>query len=76
MNKWWISDMAIQEVHLHIVVQLPPRISVAEAVQIFKEGTSRVLRKEFPDMTEFLWGDSSWADGYLPRPLDRSTRRS
>jgi putative transposase len=47
------------------VVQLPPRISVAEAAQIFKGGTSRVLRKEFPDMEEFLWGESFWADGYF-----------
>ena len=46
--------MAIQDDHVHIEVQLPPRISVTEAAQIFKGGTSRVLRKEFPDMTEFL----------------------
>jgi len=24
-----------------------------------------VLRKEFPEMEEFLWGDSFWADGYF-----------
>lgn len=65
MNGWWISEMAIQDAHVHIVVQLPPRISVAEVAQIFKGGTSRVLRKEFPDMAEFLWGDSFWADGYF-----------
>ena len=65
MNGWWISTMAIQDDHVHIVLQLPPRISVAEAAQIFKAGPCRVLRKEFPDMTEFLWEDSFWADGYF-----------
>jgi len=57
--------MSIQDDHIHIVVQIPPEISVAEAVQIFKGGTSRVLRKEFAEIEEFLWGDSFWADGYF-----------
>jgi putative transposase len=65
MNGWWISEIAIQEDHLHIVVQIPPQYSVAEMVQIFKGGTSRILRKEYPDLEEFLWGDSFWADGYF-----------
>ena len=65
MNKWWISEVAIQDDHLHIVVQVPPQYSVAEVVQIFKGGTSRALRKEYPELEEFLWGDSFWADGYF-----------
>jgi len=55
--------MSIQEDHIHLVVQLPPQYSVAEVVQIFKGGTSRVLRKEYPELEAFLWGDSFWADG-------------
>ena len=65
MNNWWISEIAIQDDHLHIVVQVPPKNSVAEVVQIFKGGTSRVLRKEYPELEEFLWGESFWADGYF-----------
>jgi len=65
MNGWWISEMAIQEDHLHIVVQVRPQYSVADVVQIFKGGTSRVLRKENPELEEFLWGESFWADGYF-----------
>ena len=57
--------MSIQEDHIHLVVQIPPQYSVAEVVQIFKGGTSRVLRKEYAELEEFLWGDSFWADGYF-----------
>jgi len=60
-----MSEVAIQDDHLHIVVQVPPKYSVAEVVQIFKGGTSRVLRKEYPELDEFLWGESFWADGYF-----------
>jgi putative transposase len=65
MNGWWISALSIQDDHIHLVVQVSPAWSVAEVVQMFKGGTSRVLRKEFPEMEEFLWGDSFWADGYF-----------
>ena len=65
VNRWWTSEMSIQEDHIHLVVQIPPQYSVAEVVQIFKGGTSRMLRKEYPELEEFLWGDSFWADGYF-----------
>ena len=65
MNSWWINEMSIQDDHLHIVLQISPKDSVADVVQRFKGGTSRVLRKEFPELEEFLWGDSFWADGYF-----------
>ena len=69
MNKWRISEIAIQDEHLHIVVQVCPQYSVAEVVQIFKGGTSRILRKEYPEMEEFLWGNSFWADGYFAETI-------
>jgi putative transposase len=48
-----------------MLVQVTPDISVAKIVQYFKGGSSRVIRKEFPELEEFLWGDSYWADGYF-----------
>jgi putative transposase len=30
-----------------------------------KGGTSRAIRKKSPELEEFLWGDSFWADGYF-----------
>jgi putative transposase len=71
MNGWWISEMSIQADHVHIVVEIQPQISVAEVVRIFKGGTSRVLRKEFPEMEEFLWGESFWADGYFAETVGK-----
>lgn len=40
-------------------------------VQILKGGTSRVKRKEFPELEEFLWGDIVWADGYFAEGVGR-----
>jgi hypothetical protein len=65
MNRWWISELSIQEDHVHLIIQTKPSDNVAEVIQRLKGGASRVIRKEFPELEEFLWGDSFWADGYF-----------
>ena len=65
MNKWWISELSIQEDHVHLIIQTKPEDSVAEVARRLKGGTSRVIRKEYSELEEFLWGDSFWADGYF-----------
>ena len=71
MNRWWIERLSIQHNHVHLLIQLKPSDCVAEAVQILKGGTSRVLRKEFPELEEFLWGDSFWNDGYFAETVGK-----
>lgn len=69
INRWWISEISVQEDHIHIIIQVNPKDSVAEVAHILKGGTSRVIRKEFPELEEFLWGDSFWADGYFAETI-------
>lgn len=64
-NNWQIGELNVQADHVHLLVQLPPKEAVAHAVQLMKGGTSRKIREEFPELDEFLWGDSLWADGYF-----------
>ena len=71
INRWWISEMAIQKDHIHIVIQINPRDNVGAVAQILKGGTSRVIRKEFPELEEFLWGDNLWADGYFAESVGK-----
>jgi putative transposase len=71
VNDWWIHEMAIMPDHVHLLIQLPANLSVAEVVQRLKGGTSRVLRKEYPELEEFLWGDSFWCDGYFAETVGR-----
>jgi putative transposase len=65
VNRWWIGEISIQEDHVHVMIQIKPSDSIASVVQILKGGTSKVIRKEYPELREFLWGDSFWADGYF-----------
>ena len=65
VNRWELHELNIQPDHIHMLIQLTPNISVSKAVQYFKGGSSKVIREEFPELEEHLWGDSFWADGYF-----------
>lgn len=65
VNRWRIEEINIQKDHVHLLVQFVPDISISKMVQLFKGRSSRLLRKEFPELEEFYWGDSFWADGYF-----------
>ena len=65
VNRWWIEEVKVLSDHVHVLIQVHPTETVAEVVQRLKGGTSYLVRKEFPELEEFLWGDSFWADGYF-----------
>lgn len=65
INGWQIHELNVRSDHVHMLVQLKPAISVSRAVQLLKGGSSRVVRSEFPELDEFLWGDSFWGDGFF-----------
>lgn len=65
VNRWLLHELAVQPDHVHLLIQIGPTDSVAEVVQKLKGGTSRKIREEYPELEEFLWGTSLWAEGYF-----------
>lgn len=50
--------------HVHLLLSVPPDISVSKLVQNLKGTTSRKLQQEFPDLKKRYWGQHLWARGY------------
>jgi len=73
VNNWWIEEVKILPDHVHMLIQIHPSESVASVVQALKGGTSHYLRKEYPELEEYLWGDSFWADGYFAETVGTSS---
>jgi putative transposase len=65
VNWWWIEEVKVLPDHVHVLIQVQPTDTVAEVVRKLKGGTSYLLRREFPELEEFIWGESFWADGYF-----------
>jgi len=65
VNRWHAHEINVQPDHVHILVQLRLDISVSNAVKLIKGRSSRIIRKEFPSLEEFYWGDNFWAEGFF-----------
>lgn len=65
VNGWEIQALNVQVDHVHLVIQLPPSISVSKAVQLLKGLSSRVVRAELPEVKKYLWGNDFWSDGFF-----------
>lgn len=68
-----IDEVNVRTDHIHLLVQLPPGISVSQAVKTLKSGTSRRIREEFPELEEFLWGENLWAVGFFAESAGQVT---
>jgi len=52
--------------HVHLLVSIPPKMSVGSAVRIIKSNTGRDMKKKFEFLKEVYWGtESVWSGGYF-----------
>ena len=52
--------------HIHLLVSIPPTISVGKVVGILKQNTAKELKQKFPFLKEIFWGtDAIWSEGYF-----------
>lgn len=51
--------------HIHILVSVPPNISVSKLVQYIKGKSSRKALMEFEELRKRYWGQHMWAKGYF-----------
>lgn len=64
-------DIVIKKVntdqdHIHLLVSIPPTMSVGSVVRLIKTNTARELNKKFPHLKQVYWGTQSlWSAGYF-----------
>lgn len=52
--------------HLHLLMSIPPTMSIGKAIGLVKQNTSRELKQKFPFLKEVYWGtDAIWSEGYF-----------
>jgi putative transposase len=55
---------SINRDHVHLLIGIPPQLSVSRAVQFLKEKSSHKLLSEFRSLKKRYWGQHLWARGY------------
>ena len=51
--------------HVHMLVSIPPHLSISKLVQHLKGISSRKLQMEFKELRARYWGQHVWARGYF-----------
>jgi putative transposase len=51
--------------HIHLLVSLPPSLSISKVVQYIKGKSSRRILGEFAHIRKRYWGQHLWARGYF-----------
>lgn len=61
-----IEEMNVQIDHIHLVVSIPPKVSVSQLMGIMKGKLAIKLFKSYPNLKERpYWGNHFWARGYF-----------
>lgn len=55
--------------HVHMLVMIPPSMSVAQAMQVMKSKSAQALLSQYPELRRELPEGTFWARGYYARTV-------
>jgi putative transposase len=60
-----LMEMDGEDDHVHLLVEYPPKVAVSNLVNSLKGVSSRLLRKERPDIVQRYYKDVLWSPSYF-----------
>jgi len=65
-NSSEVVELNVQVDHIHLVVSVPPKVSISKLMGILKGKIAIKLFKSYPDLKKKpYWGNHFWARGYF-----------
>ena len=60
-----VEELNIQDDHVHLLIRIPPKISISKLMGTLKGKTAMKLFYKFPHLKRKpYWGNHFWANGY------------
>lgn len=50
--------------HIHILFKAHPKTEISKFINAYKSASSRLLKKEFPEIRKKLWKESFWSQSF------------
>ena len=50
--------------HIHILFKAHPNSELSKFVNAYKSASSRLIKKEFPELKQYLWKEMFWSKSY------------
>lgn len=60
-----IGSGSLSPDHVHLLLSIPPNLSVSKVIQYIKGKSGRKLLQEFAHLRKRYWGQHLWARGYF-----------
>lgn len=60
-----LIEMDGEDDHVHLLVEYPPKVAVSSLVNSLKGVSSRLLRREHPDIQKRYWKGVLWSPSYF-----------
>ena len=60
-----LIEMDGEDDHVHLLVEYPPKVSVSKLVNSLKGVSSRLMRKESPEIQKRYWKGVLWSPSYF-----------
>ena len=54
-----------EEEHIHLLVNYPPKVSISKLVNSLKGVSSRLIRKQHPELVQQYWKGVLWSPSYF-----------
>jgi putative transposase len=67
-----ILEIEVPKDHVHMLVSIPPYISVSECIRTLKSVSARELFRRHPEFEqEYFWGGKLWSPSYFAETIGR-----
>ena len=55
--------------HVHVMFRAQPKMELSKFINAYKSASSRLLKKEYPEIREKLWKEAFWSQSCLSVPV-------
>ena len=66
---FWIDELAVEEDHVHVFLEFPPKYAIARVVGILKSISASRTFARFGSLRRKFWSGELWEDGYAARTV-------
>ena len=50
--------------HIHIMFKAHPKTDLTKFINVYKSASSRLIKRDFPQVKQFLWKEMFWAKSF------------
>ena len=59
-----LDEWNLDEDHVHVMFRAQPKSEISKFINAYKSASSRIIKKEYPEIREKLWKECFWSQSF------------